>query len=181
MSKTFELYPLEEIHLQMVLDWRNEPAVRKNMYTSHEISFAEHKRWFHSLANDASKAYFIAVIDGIECGVVGFSEINSVQGIATWAFYKSPNALKGSGSLMEFYALDYAFNELQLHKLRCEVLGFNHAVVELHKKFGFLVEGQHRDAFFDGSEYHDIFHLGIMAAEWFAHREVMQKKFELGF
>jgi len=179
MSKKFELLPLHEDHLEMILQWRNEPSVRQNMYTSHEISFVEHERWFNSLEKDKSKAYFIAVIDGIESGVVGFSEINSVQGIATWAFYTSPNAPRGSGSLMEFYALDYAFNELQLHKLRCEVLSFNNVVVKLHTKFGFLVEGQHRDAFFDGSEYHDVFHLGIMATEWSQHKPIMKKKLRI--
>ena len=179
MSKKVELLPLEESHLQKILDWRNEPAVRQNMYTSREIIFAEHKRWFHSLAGDNSKAYFVAVIDGVECGVIGFSEINSVQGVAAWSFYTSPNALRGSGSLMEYYALDYAFNNLLLHKLRCEVLSFNKAVVKLHTKFGFLVEGQHRDAFFDGTKYHDIYHLGIFSNEWSEQRLIMQKKLRI--
>lgn len=179
MNKTFELLPLNECHLKMVLDWRNEPAVRKNMYTSHEISFPEHKSWFDSLAGNKTKAYFIAVIDGVESGVLGFSNINSVKGIATWAFFTSPTAKRGSGSLMEFYALDYAFNKLSLHKLKCEVLSFNQAVVKMHCKFGFIVEGQHRDAFFDGSKYHDIVHLGVFSSEWSEMRPLMQKKLRI--
>jgi len=179
MSKLFELRELKEKDLPMILYWRNEPAVRKNMYTSHEISFQEHKHWFHNLKKDNSKAYFIAVIDGVESGVIGFTDINLIQGIASWAFYTSPNALRGSGSLMEFHALEYAFNELQLHKLKCEVLEFNKTVIKLHKKFGFLVEGQHRDAFFDGNKYHDIFHLGILDKEWIDQKIIMQKKLRI--
>ncbi len=179
MSKSIEFRPLDESHLEMILSWRNEPMVRENMYTSHEISFIEHKKWFHGLENNKTKAYFIAVIDNVQCGVVGFSEINVVQGVATWAFYTSPHARRGSGSLMEFYALEYAFNTLQLHKLRCEVLSFNQTVIKLHKKFNFVVEGQHRDAFFDGGKYHDIVHLGILNTEWSAHRTIMQKKLQI--
>ena len=179
MSKNIEFIPIKENNLQMILDWRNAPEVRENMYTSHEISITEHKRWFDCLEKDNSKAYFIATINGTECGVVGFSEINSVKGVATWAFYCSPNALRGSGSLMEFFALEYAFNKLHLHKLRCEVLSFNKAVVKLHTKFGFIIEGQHRDAFYRDEKYHDIIHLGIMENEWKEHRTTMQKKLRI--
>jgi len=179
MIKSFELTPLEESHLEMILEWRNMPIVRQNMYTSHEITLDEHKRWFANLTNDDSRAYFIAIINGILCGVIGFSEINRVKGIATWAFYTSPNAIKGSGSLMEFYALDYAFNQLNLHKLRCEVLGFNKTVIKLHTKFGFSIEGEHRDAFYDGNDYHNIIHLGIFAGEWVEQRIVMKKKLRI--
>lgn len=179
MKKTIELLPLNECHLEMILNWRNEPAVRQNMYTTHEITFSEHKSWFDSLAGNCSKEYFIVIIDGLESGVLGFSEINAVNGIASWAFYTSPTAKRGSGSIMEFYALDYAFNKLGLHKLKCEVLSFNKAVVKMHCKFGFIVEGEHRDAFFDGAKYHDIVHLGIFSQEWSEIRPLMQKKLRI--
>jgi len=179
MSNHVELIALTEQHLAMVLTWRNTPAVRQNMYTSHEISFTEHQQWFLTLKEDSSKAYFVMMINDIPSGVIGFSEINTVPGIATWAFYSSPSAQRGCGSLMEFYALEYAFDTLGLHKLRCEVLGFNQTVVRLHKKFGFKVEGQHRDAFFDGKQYQDIVHLGMLKSEWTEQRPIMKQKLRL--
>lgn len=164
--KKIQIIPLSHDDLNMILEWRNAPGVRSNMYTSHEISFEEHCVWFKKLKDDTTKAYFIAQFNGAPVGVIGFSEINVVTGIATWAFYASPTAPRGSGSLMEYSALEYAFNELKLHKLRCEVLGFNQTVVKLHKKFGFVEEGRLRKAFYDGVRYHDVVHLGIFSQEW---------------
>jgi UDP-4-amino-4,6-dideoxy-N-acetyl-beta-L-altrosamine N-acetyltransferase len=177
--KKMEFNPLTESDLEMILTWRNAPEVRENMYTRHEISREEHNAWFDRLQKDQTKAYFLAVLNLEPVGVVGFSEINKVQGISTWAFYASPKAPRGSGSLMEYYALEYAFNELKLHKLRCEVLSFNRTVIKLHKKFGFIEEGNHRDAFYDGDQYHDVVHLGIFAREWQESKEEIKAKLKL--
>ncbi|MGR5354128.1 UDP-4-amino-4,6-dideoxy-N-acetyl-beta-L-altrosamine N-acetyltransferase [Vibrio sp. DNB22_19_2] len=174
-----EFIPLSHNDLDMILEWRNAPEVRSKMYTSHEISLEEHRAWFERLKEDPTKTYFLAQLNGEPVGVVGFSEINLVPGIATWAFYASPTAPRGTGSLMEYYALEYAFTNLELHKLRCEVLGFNQIVVKLHKKFGFVEEGRLRDAFYDGSTYHDIVHLGIFAPEWEEIKSLLKAKLKL--
>ncbi len=174
-----EFTPLSYNDLDMILEWRNAPEVRSKMYTSHEISQEEHRAWFERLKEDPTKVYFLTQLNGEPVGVVGFSEINLVLGIATWAFYTSPNAPRGSGSLMEYYALEYAFTDLNLYKLRCEVLGFNHVVAKLHKKFGFIEEGVLREAFYDGSRYHDIIHLGIFAHEWKDIKSVLKTKLKL--
>lgn len=172
---------IEEKDLEMILEWRNAPFVRKNMYTSHEIKLSEHINWYKNISKDMSKQYFIVAIDDVPVGVVGFSEINKVKGIATWAFYTSSDAPRGSGSYIEYYALEYAFNDLGLHKLRCEVLGFNQSVIKLHQKFNFMIEGKLRDAFFNAEEelYHDIYHLGILSSEWKIQREIMRNKLRI--
>ena len=178
MSHTM-LKPLSAEDAEMILSWRNAPEVRKNMYSTHEISMEEHLAWFANISDDKSKRYFVFYRDDSPVGVIGFSEINQVKGIATWAFYADPSAPRGSGSLMEYYALEYAFHELALHKLRCEVLEFNKPVVKLHQKFGFTVEGVHRDAYFDGASYHNVVHLGILANEWTEHQPLMMKKLRI--
>lgn len=174
--KKMELVELDSTHLEMILGWRNSPEVRKNMYTNHVISVEEHFRWFESLRNNETKLYFVFFLNGEACGVIGFTDLNVVKKISSWAFYANPNAVRGTGSLMEFNALDYAFNTLNLYKLRCEVLSFNNAVVKLHLKFGFKLEGQHRGAYYDGLDYHDVAHLGIFAHEWSEGRETIMNK-----
>lgn len=179
--KNVELIPLSEEYLEDVLVWRNAPEVRNNMYTRHEISKEEHLHWFSKLAGDESRCYFVCLINNIPCGIIGFSEIHKVKGIATWAFYTSIDAPIGVGSLMEYAALQYAFNVLNLHKLRCEVLGFNKTVVKLHQKFGFSIEGCIRSSHLDDEgHYHDVIHLGIFDSEWAQQEPLMKKKLGLG-
>ncbi|WP_272674278.1 MULTISPECIES: UDP-4-amino-4,6-dideoxy-N-acetyl-beta-L-altrosamine N-acetyltransferase [unclassified Providencia] len=180
MSKKKVVFlPLKENHLEMVLAWRNKPEVRMNMYTSHEITLEEHTSWFERISKDTSKFYFLAYLNEEPIGVVGFYDVNKDSKIAKWAFYASPNAPRGSGALMEYAALDYAFISLKLYKLSCEVLSFNTSVVKLHTKFGFHIEGTHRDAFYDGENYHNIIYLGIFNSEWNQVRSELRKRLKL--
>jgi RimJ/RimL family protein N-acetyltransferase len=55
--------------------------------------------------------------------------------------------------------------------LHCEVLAFNTAVIRLHQKFGFQVEGVLRQHHFVGNEYIDTYKLGILAHEWAVKRD----------
>ncbi|HHR6142247.1 TPA: UDP-4-amino-4,6-dideoxy-N-acetyl-beta-L-altrosamine N-acetyltransferase [Providencia alcalifaciens] len=178
-EKKVELIELEKNDLEMVLHWRNAPEVRMNMYTTHEITLEEHQTWFNRMNQDESKLYFIAYLNKKPIGVVGFYDIDKNSNIATWAFYSSPDAPRGSGAIMEYKALEYAFTNLKLHKLNCEVLAFNNAVIKLHTKFGFRIEGTHRDAFFNNGSYHNIIYLGIFPDEWNELKDNLKKKLKL--
>jgi UDP-4-amino-4,6-dideoxy-N-acetyl-beta-L-altrosamine N-acetyltransferase len=103
---------------------------------------------------------------GIPCGIVAFNGIDKVNQGSAWAFYAAPGAVTGTGSRMEFLALDHAFGVLGLHKLSCEVLAFNEAVIRLHKKFGFQVEGIFREHHKVDDAFTDIYRLAILKHEW---------------
>lgn len=77
---------------------------------------------------------------------------------------------------MEYLALEYAFHNMQLHKLCCEVLAFNAPVIKLHQKFGFKVEGILREQHLIDETFVDVYRLGVLAPEWEAQREEMLKK-----
>ncbi len=46
------LYLLTEADLDLILPWRNAPAVRRNMYSHHEIAPDEHQAWFERMQQD---------------------------------------------------------------------------------------------------------------------------------
>lgn len=162
--------------LEMMLAWRNAPNVRANMYTRHEISLQEHLEWWGRVQRRDDQQYFMYEFEGKPTGIVGFTELDTANSISSWAFYAAPDAPKGTGSRMEFLALDYAFTNLHLHKLACEVLAFNAAVIKLHQKFSFKVEGVLREHHLVDSEYVDVYKLGLLSREWEAHRSVMYTK-----
>lgn len=142
MTESFgQLRVLNEADLNMVLLWRNHPNIRDKMYTSHEISEAEHSAWWSRVSTSSKEQYFIYEKASLPLGVVAFTQIDQISKNASWAFYAASDAPKGTGTAMEFLALEYAFNNLRLNKLWCEVLSFNQNVLKLHKKFGFVEEG----------------------------------------
>lgn len=170
------LRPIKDSELELMLSWRNAPAVRENMYTTHEISAAEHISWWERISGSDSQRYFMYAFQGQPLGIVGFTNLDQENQNSSWAFYASPNAPKGTGSRMEFLALDYAFKELGLHKLCCEVLAFNTPVIKLHEKFGFKVEGILRDQYHREGRFIDIFRLGLLVSEWEDARDAMTSK-----
>jgi UDP-4-amino-4,6-dideoxy-N-acetyl-beta-L-altrosamine N-acetyltransferase len=160
------LRPVQDDDIELMLEWRNAPEVRKHMYTQHVIARDEHFAWWEATKRRKDRQYFMYEFSRERCGIVGFSSIDKTHNNASWAFYAAPNAPRGTGSRMEFLALYYAFNVFQLHKLHCEVLSTNGAVIRLHQKFGFKIEGVFREHFELNGTYVDIVRLGILQNEW---------------
>ena len=104
MITKYQLVPLTEEYLSLILEWRNHPDVRNNMYTSHIISTEEHYAWFNALLGDLTKKYFVFLLEGQAQGLIGFTKINNDEKRVEWAFYANPQAKRGVGSSMEFFA-----------------------------------------------------------------------------
>lgn len=170
------LRDIKDEELELMRCWRNEPSVRENMYTRHVISSEEHRQWWDRVVKDPTRRYFMYEAASLPLGIVAFTDIDSLNMNASWAFYASPQAPRGTGMKMEFLALDYAFLQENLHKLYCEVLAFNEAVIKLHKKFNFSVEGIFREHHKVGDQFVDIYRLGLMSEEWVEHRPTMQAR-----
>ena len=170
------LRPITNNELELIRSWRNAPAVRANMYTRHEISSEEHLAWWARTIQRQDQQYLMYEKDGKARGVVGFTSIDYVNNNCSWAFYAAPDAPKGTGSQMEFLALEHIFTDLNLHKLHCEVLAYNTPVIKLHQKFGFQIEGIFRQHHRNNDEFIDIYRLSMLKNEWGNKREEMKKK-----
>ncbi len=171
-----KLKSITSSELELMRSWRNAPAVRKNMYTTHEISLEEHLSWWNRIQGRKDCEYFMYYLDGSPEGVVGFTQIDTTNRHAFWAFYAGPEASKGVGGRMEYLALEHAFSILNLNKLNCEVLSFNLAVIKLHQKFGFSEEGVfHSHHRVDGG-WANVHRLAIFSDDWAARRDEMYLK-----
>lgn len=151
---------------ELILTWRNQDFVRNNMYNNKIIDYKTHIKWFNKMLNDESFKYFIYEKDSMPIGVISFYGINYETKKASWAFYLGSEKSRGAGVDMEQLALNYAFNELRLHKLYCEVLSFNTSVIDFHKKFGFSVEGVRKKDYLRDGIYYDIYQLALLKDEY---------------
>ena len=176
MNSLGSIRAIADDELELMRGWRNSPTVRANMYTRHEITSAEHLSWWEGVRQRDDQQYFMYEVDGKPLGIIGFVSIDTVYSACSWAFYASPEAPKGTGSRMEFIALDYVFTSMNLNKLYCEVLAFNEPVIRLHEKFGMQVEGVFRQQHFAEGHYVDICRLGLLSKEWAIKRTEMQAR-----
>lgn len=161
-----QLRPITETDVPMILEWRNHPDVRRMMYTQHVITAEEHLAWWRSQHGRDDRRHFIFEADDVALGVVSFSAINFVDRMADWAFYARLPAPKGTGRRMESAALDFAFQEIGLTKLCCEVLSFNTRVIDLHKSFGFRIAQILQDHVKIADKYETVVRLALTYASW---------------
>lgn len=157
--------PLNEGDLELLLLWRNNPSVRSYMYTQHEISVEEHKRWFKQESQNPQKYLLVFEINRSPLGFINIHELRK-GGSAEWGFYTAPNAPKGTGRALGISALRYAFETIKLHKICGKALAFNKSSIRFHLSLGFQQEGVLRQQQFDGKEYHDVYCFGLLANDW---------------
>jgi UDP-4-amino-4,6-dideoxy-N-acetyl-beta-L-altrosamine N-acetyltransferase len=160
-----QIRPMLCADLALVLAWRNDPDVRRYMYSQHVITLDEHQQWFERALADPKRHLRIFEVNHQALGYVNFNE-TGIGGIADWGFYAAPDAPKGSGRQLGRAALDHAFNQLKLHKVCGQALDSNARSIRLHKSLGFQQEGILRDHHFDGERYHSVICFGLLCHEW---------------
>ena len=69
---------------------------------------------------------------------------------------------KGYGTKVTKLMVNYAFNELGLHKVTAEVLSENLPSISMFKKCGFLVDGCLRDDIFKNGRFYDVLCMSIL-------------------
>lgn len=173
-----ELVPVGAADQERLRQWRNDPDVARYMYTTHEIGAEEHARWFQGLLGDDRRRAWTIHMDGDPVGAAFITDIDRENRRATWAFYLADPRTRGRGvgSAVELLVLDQAFDVLGLHKLCCEVMSFNEAVIAMHTRFGFRPEGILHDHFLRDGEWVHVHQLAIWAEDWARLRPAFAEK-----
>ncbi|WP_292217591.1 UDP-4-amino-4,6-dideoxy-N-acetyl-beta-L-altrosamine N-acetyltransferase [Mesorhizobium sp.] len=151
--------------LPMVLAWRNHWDVRRFMFTQHEIGPEEHRNWFSRSTNEATRRLLIVVDREAPIGFVQFDNVADA-GASNWGFYADPNAARGTGKMLGFAALKYAFGELHLHKVCGQAVDFNTASIALHERLGFVREGVLREQQRIQGAYRSLVCFGLLRSDW---------------
>ena len=169
-QSTMHLIPLPRLTTEQqfqLREVRNQPDVRRWMYTDHEISEAEHRDWLRRMINDSCHRMFAVVdLQGCVKGAASINQINVRHQTADWAYYLTQSLRGGWGAAMEMALIDFAFEQLALQKLNCEVLEGNDSVIRLHEKFGFQSEGFRRSQIWRANQRCGVHLLGLTVADW---------------
>lgn len=162
-----------------VLKIRNSDAVRKSMYSEHEIGVNEHLAWIERLGEDARQKVFVVLKDGEKAvGVVSVNQLDYTHKKTDWAFYLSEAERGGLGAALEIFMIDYVFNDLRFEKLNCEVLETNPRVVDMHKRFGFSEEGFREANIEKDGKRIGVHFLGLQKNVWLNQKERLLKDLE---
>jgi RimJ/RimL family protein N-acetyltransferase len=78
---------------------------------------------------------------------------------------------QGYGAQALRLALDFAFRELNLHRVQLTVFSYNTAAIALYEKLGFQREGAFREFLHRDGQRHDMYLYGLLRREWDAQNE----------
>ena len=73
---------------------------------------------------------------------------------------------KGHGYHAMKLVLDYAFRELNLHRVQLTVFSYNERAIALYEKLGFQREGAYREYLHRDGKRHDMYLYGLLRMEW---------------
>ncbi|GAB2719769.1 UDP-4-amino-4,6-dideoxy-N-acetyl-beta-L-altrosamine N-acetyltransferase [Paenibacillus thermoaerophilus] len=173
------LEDMNSSHSDIVLNWRNQKHIREVMFHDRMISPEEHRTWFDRVQQDKQTIVKIFYLENNPVGVVNFTNIDAENRKCNWGFYiGDPNAPKGSGTLMGYLSLDFVFEELNLHKLCAEIIGFNARSLHYHEQFGFRTEGILKEHILKNNQYADVIVMAIFDKEWREQKSNVQHRIE---
>ncbi|WP_377954695.1 GNAT family N-acetyltransferase [Arthrobacter sp. NPDC057013] len=100
-------------------------------------------------------------------GTIGFNDINKTNKIGTIGYWLGEN-FQGKGIMSKAFksVIDYGFKDLGLNKIEVSVAVGNKKSRALPKQFGFILEGEIRQAEWLYDHYVDHVIYGLLSNEW---------------
>ena len=138
-SAKIELVNFTDLSLdekKMVLDWRNDPNIRKWMFTQEIISLDNHLDYIESLDARKDRVYFLVKKASQMIGVIDFTNIDYEGKRTEFGIYTNP-ALRGVGNVLMESMIDYAFNTFKVNTVISEVFEDNISAIRLYKRYDF--------------------------------------------
>jgi len=159
MSISVLLRPLERRHLEKTLEWANDPELMRLLNRAHTISREEHEQWFAGVQKRGDCCYFaIEDVDGAHLGNVWLWDIDFRHRRAELRIVMGlDRAGNGAGTEAISRLCDYAFEQLNLHKVYAYVLALNPRARRSFEKAGFVLEGTLREDRWTGESFTDVY------------------------
>jgi len=103
--------------------------------------------------------------------IIGFVHLDGIlwnHGVAWLAIGIGEPDFRGRGYGFEAMqlALQFAFHEINLHRVQLTVFSYNARAIHLYEKLGFRKEGVFREALNRDGQRHHMFLYGLLRREW---------------
>jgi [ribosomal protein S5]-alanine N-acetyltransferase len=121
-------------------------------------------------------AIFFSVVDKKSGKHIGNARLHSIDWVdrkATRGIMIGDRSVWGQGLGLEVINLlsAYAFERLNLNKLKSFTLVENIGVRKVNERAGYKIEGEARDEFFSKGKYHDVLYWGLLRSDYFKNKQ----------
>ncbi|WP_439027461.1 GNAT family N-acetyltransferase [Haloarchaeobius sp. DT45] len=150
------LRSVEPTDLDFLRQYQNDPALRSRLTRAFPQTIADAESFLNSVTVRENLAFVALDEDDDRVGFVALFDVEHVPGRARLGYWVVPES-QGQGYATEMVALvvDYAFDELRLHKVTADTLADNVESQRVLEKLGFEREGVLREHEYIDGEYVD--------------------------
>ena len=130
-------------HLSLILRWRNNDWVRKNMFVQDILQEKDQLAWFNSI-NNASNYYFIIEYLGEKVGLIHAKNFSEEDGIGEGGiFIGEYDYLETWASVMaSICLLNFIFAKTNINRSMVRVQAHNRGVISYNLKLGYKIDYQ---------------------------------------
>ncbi len=167
-----ELGPVQREYLPKYVEWFNDWEMSRFMKPGmpRGLTLEDEIEWYERQAKDSNSIVF-AILTLPEkkligdCGLHGI-DLKNRTGIYGIFIGDKDYWGKGYGTDATRTLLRFAFEQLGLNRVELEVFDYNPRAVRAYEKAGFRRDGVRRQALYRDGEFHDIYLMGILRADW---------------
>lgn len=156
--------------LEQLMNWRNQPEIRKYSREHRQINLEMQNRWYQEkVLNDDSQINF-EIREGARDRLVGHCSLGNIDWVhrhAEFGIYIGDLDYHGGGYASDALRtlIEYGFNTLNLNKIWGEVHGYNNAI-DKFKHIGFKEDGVLREHHYSDGNFHDSRIVSILREEY---------------
>ena len=128
-------------HLSLILRWRNNDWVRKNMFVQDILQEKDQLAWFNSI-NNASNYYFIIEYLGEKVGLIHAKNFSEEDGIGEGGFFIGEyDYLETWASVMaSICLLNFIFAKTNINRSMVRVQAHNRRAISYNLKLGYKID-----------------------------------------
>jgi RimJ/RimL family protein N-acetyltransferase len=149
----------------------NDPEVKR--FLAPEVPFPLTRQDEEKFLDELSAfkdtyAFAIETLDGRYIGSCGINHTDWKNRFCELGIFIGDKSLWGKGYGTDAFGVlvRFAFEQMNLNKVRLRVYDFNERGVKSYFKLGFKHEGAMRQELFKDGQYHDIIMMGLLREEW---------------
>lgn len=172
------LRPLTLSDTDLIVKWRNDESVRKNLFTQDLITKESHIEYYEQIINKHKCYQFIVerIVSesgtsyncSVPIGTVYLKNIDLINSKALMGIFIGAeyDRRQGFGKEAVCLLLQYGFMQLKLNKIYLQIICNNSAGISLYKEVGFAEEGRLREDYFRDGNYYDIIQMSILESDF---------------
>jgi RimJ/RimL family protein N-acetyltransferase len=150
---------------ERLFEWINDPQTVRFNAPFRPVSPAMHERWFQAIGSDPSRILFAVRIlaDATLVGTVQLVGIHPVHRSAELIIRIGDERQRGRGYGTEAVQLlvDFAWHDLNLHRVFLHVFADNERAIRVYRNAGFAEEGRLVEAAFIDGTWRDVLVMAV--------------------